>query len=134
MEYLPDFTVSYFFDHYLLASAAPAPNRTEDHSWVIGANLPIFFWLKQNEDVARARTNLEASRYDLASVKNQTAATVTSLYRSAQYGYQTAILYRAVAHPAGQRGFRGRADRVPVRQDLFRGAGRRRCAAVTMPG
>ena len=23
MEYLPDFTVSYFFDHYLLASAAP---------------------------------------------------------------------------------------------------------------
>ena len=61
MEYLPDFTVSYFFDHYLLASAAPAPNRTQDHSWVIGANMPIFFWLKQNEDVARAQTNLEAS-------------------------------------------------------------------------
>ena len=94
MEYLPDFTVSYFFDHYLLASAAPAPNRTEDHSWVIGANLPIFFWLKQNEDVARARSSLEASRYDLVAVKNQTAATVTSRYRSAQYGYQTAILYR----------------------------------------
>ncbi|HTQ26028.1 MAG TPA: TolC family protein [Candidatus Binataceae bacterium] len=94
MEYLPDFTVSYFFDHYLLASAAPAPNRTEDHSWVIGANMPIFFWLKQNEDVARARESLEASRYDLVSVKDQTAATVTSLYRSAQYGYQTAILYR----------------------------------------
>ncbi len=94
MEYLPDFTVAYFFDHYLLPSAAPAPNRLEDHSWVIGANMPIFFWLKQNEDVARARTDLEASRYDLVSVKNQTAATVTSLYRSAQYGYQTAILYR----------------------------------------
>jgi outer membrane protein, heavy metal efflux system len=94
MEYLPDFTVSYFFDHYLLASAAPAPNRTEDHSWVIGANMPLFFWLKQNEDVVRARDSLEASRYDLVSVKDQTAATVTSLYRSAQYGYQTAILYR----------------------------------------
>ena len=94
MEYLPDFTVSYFFDHYLLASAAPAPNRTEDHSWVIGANMPIFFWLKQNEDVERARASLAASRYDLVSVKAQTAATVTSLYRSAQYAYQTAILYR----------------------------------------
>ena len=105
MEYLPDFTVSYFFDHYLLASAAPAPNRTEDHSWVIGANLPIFFWLKQNEDVARARTNLEASHYDLMSVKNQTAATVTSLYRSAQYGYQTAILYRQSLIPLANEDF-----------------------------
>ena len=105
MEYLPDFTVSYFFDHYLLASAAPAPNRTQDHSWVIGANLPIFFWLKQNEDVARARTNLEASHYDLMSVKNQTAATVTSLYRSAQYGYQTAILYRQSLIPLANEDF-----------------------------
>jgi outer membrane protein TolC len=105
MEYLPDFTVSYFFDHYLLASAAPAPNRTEDHSWVIGANMPIFFWLKQNEDVARAQTNLEASRYDVVSVKNQTAAIVTSLYRSAQYGYQTAILYRQSLIPLANEDF-----------------------------
>ena len=105
MEYLPDFTVSYFFDHYLLASAAPAPNRTEDHSWVIGANMPIFFWLKQNEDVARARNNLQASRYDLVSIKNQTAAAVTSLYRSAQYGYQTAILYRQSLIPLANEDF-----------------------------
>jgi cobalt-zinc-cadmium efflux system outer membrane protein len=105
MEYLPDFTVSYFFDHYLLASAAPAPNRTEDHSWVIGANMPIFFWLKQNEDVARARNNLEASRYDLVTIKNQTAAAVTSLYRAAQYGYQTAILYRQSLIPLADEDF-----------------------------
>src|SRR5579863_1684205 len=105
MEYLPDFTVSYFFDHYLLASAAPAPNRTEDHSWVIGANMPIFFRLKQNEDVARARASLEASRYDLASVKTQTAAIVPSLYRSAQYGYQTAILYRQSLIPLADEDF-----------------------------
>jgi outer membrane protein TolC len=105
MEYLPDFTVSYFFDHYLLASAAPAPNRTQDHSWVIGANMPIFFWLKQNEDVARARNNLEASRYDLVSIKNQTAAAVTSLYRAAQYGYQTAILYRQSLIPLADEDF-----------------------------
>jgi cobalt-zinc-cadmium efflux system outer membrane protein len=105
MEYLPDFTVSYFFDHYLLASAAPAPNRTQDHSWVIGANMPIFFWLKQNEDVVRARDNLEASQYDLVSIRNQTAAAVTSLYRSAQYGYQTAILYRQSLIPLANEDF-----------------------------
>jgi outer membrane protein, heavy metal efflux system len=105
MEYLPDFTVSYFFDHYLLASAAPAPNRTQDHSWVIGANMPIFFWIKQNEDIARARNNLEASRYDLVTIKNQTAAAVTSLYRSAQYGYQTAILYRQSLIPLADEDF-----------------------------
>ena len=105
MEYLPDFTISYFFDHYLLPSAAPAPNRTQDHSWVIGANMPIFFWLKQNEDVTRARANLEASRYDLVAVRNQTAAAVTSLYRSAQYGYQTAILYRQSLIPLAEEDF-----------------------------
>ena len=106
MEYLPDFTVSYFFDHYLLPSGAPAPNRTQDHSWVIGANVPIFFWLKQNEDVERARDDLAASRYNLVSVKNQTAAAVTSLYRSAQYGYETAILYRQSLIPLANEDFR----------------------------
>jgi outer membrane protein, heavy metal efflux system len=106
MEYLPDFTVSYFFDHYLLPSAAPALNRTEDHSWVIGANMPIFFWLRQNEDVERARNDLAASRYNLVSVKNQTAAAVTNLYRSAQYGYQTAILYRQSLIPLANEDFR----------------------------
>jgi outer membrane protein TolC len=129
MEYLPDFTVSYFFDHYLLASAAPAPNRTEDHSWVIGANMPIFFWLKQNEDVARARNNLEASRYDLVSIKNQTAAAVTSLYRAAQYGYQTAILYRQSLIPLADEDFEvaliayqsGKISFVALAQALRRG-------------
>jgi outer membrane protein TolC len=129
MEYLPDFTVSYFFDHYLLASGAPAPNRTEDHSWVIGANMPIFFWLKQNEDVARARNNLEASRYDLVTFKNQTAAAVTSLYRAAQYGYQTAILYRQSLIPLADEDFEvaliayqsGKISFVALAQALRRG-------------
>jgi outer membrane protein TolC len=129
MEYLPDFTVSYFFDHYLLASAAPAPNRTQDHSWVIGANMPIFFWLKQNEDVARARNNLEASRYDLVTIKNQTAAAVTSLYRAAQYGYQTAILYRQSLIPLADEDFEvaliayqsGKISFVALAQALRRG-------------
>ena len=38
-------------------------------------------------------------------MKNQTAATVTSLYRSAQYGYQTAILYRQSLIPLANEDF-----------------------------
>jgi outer membrane protein TolC len=39
------------------------------------------------------------------AVRNQTAAAVTSLYRSAQYGYQTAILYRQSLIPLAEEDF-----------------------------
>ena len=105
MEYLPDFTVSYFST--TTCSLAPPRRRIAPRiiRGSIGANMPIFFWLKQNEDVVRARDNLEASRYDLVSIRNQTAAAVTSLYRSAQYGYQTAILYRQSLIPLANEDF-----------------------------
>jgi outer membrane protein TolC len=91
--------------------------------------MPIFFWLKQNEDVARARNNLEASRYDLVTIKNQTAAAVTSLYRAAQYGYQTAILYRQSLIPLADEDFEvaliayqsGKISFVALAQALRRG-------------
>ncbi len=105
MEYLPDFTAQYIFDHYLLRSAAPSPNFTQDHGFLIGANLPVFFWLKQNEDVTRARANLEAARNDFKSIESQTAAVVTSLYRTAQLGYETAILYRDSLTPLARQNF-----------------------------
>jgi cobalt-zinc-cadmium efflux system outer membrane protein len=105
MEYLPDFTASYIFDDYLLASAAPAPTRLQDHGFQIGFNVPIFFWLKQNEDVARARRDLDAAQYDLASLKSQTAAAVTALYRSAGFAYETALLYRDSLTPLARQNF-----------------------------
>ena len=105
MEYLPDFSAAYIFDHYLLRSAAPSPNFTQDHGFLIGANLPVFFWMKQNEDVTRARSNLEAARNDFKSIESQTAAAVTSLYRSAQLGYETAILFRDSLTPLARQNF-----------------------------
>ncbi len=103
MEYLPDFTAAYIFDHYLLASAAPAPTLTQDHGFLIGFNLPVFFWLKQNEDVKSARFALAAARADFGSIRSQTAAAVTQLYRSVQFAYETALLYRDSLVPlAGQ--------------------------------
>jgi cobalt-zinc-cadmium efflux system outer membrane protein len=105
MEYLPDFTASYIFDHYLLKSAAPAPARLEDHGFQIGFNVPVFFWLKQNEDVERSRRDLKAAGYDLASLRNQTAAAVTALYRSIGLAYETAQLYRDSLTPLARQNF-----------------------------
>src|SRR5208282_5882284 len=84
LEYAPDYTLTYIFNHYLISSAAPAPNITQTHGFSIAFNAPLFFWLKQNEDVQRASYDLEAAREDLSSIKNQTAAQVTTLYRQAQ--------------------------------------------------
>ncbi len=105
LEYAPDYTVGYTFDHYLLASAGPAPTFLQDHTISIGLNVPIFFWLKQREDNARASYDLEAAREDLNSVINQTAAQVTTLYRQAQFAYATAKLYRDTLIPLARQAF-----------------------------
>jgi len=105
LEYAPDYQVGYFFDHYLTASGAPSPARIEDHSVTIGFNLPVFFWLKQREDVTRAGYDQEAARYDLGSLKSQTAATVTTLYRSALLAYRSARLYRDTLIPLARQDF-----------------------------
>ena len=99
MEYLPDFNVGYTFDYYLIATFAPAPLAanhfsTQTHTFSVGFNLPIFFWIKQREDVKAAAFDLEAARADLSSIRSQTEASVTELYRNAQLAYETAQLYR----------------------------------------
>ena len=105
LEYVPDYQVGYFFDNYLINSGAPSPARTQDHSVTIGFNLPIFFWLHQREDVTRAGYDQEAARYDLGSIKSQTAAAVTMLYRSARLAYRTAMLYRNTLIPLAHQDF-----------------------------
>jgi cobalt-zinc-cadmium efflux system outer membrane protein len=98
MEYLPDFTAGIQYDDYIVPSFAPtsAGGGFQKRDWVgiIGFNLPIFFWMKQNEDVVRAKASLQAARSDQALIKIQTAAAVATLYRNAQFGYESAILYR----------------------------------------
>jgi outer membrane protein TolC len=98
MEYLPDFTAGVQYDDYLVPSFAPSSTglgfQTRDWVGIIGFNLPIFFWLKQNEDVVRAKASLQAARSDQALIKIQTAAAVATLYRTAQFAYESAILYR----------------------------------------
>jgi outer membrane protein, heavy metal efflux system len=106
MEYLPDFSAGVQYDDYLVPSFAPRPSQPRDWSAIIGFNLPVFFWLKQDEDVARAKASLEAARSDQALIKIQTAAAVATLFRSAQFAYETAVLYRDSLIPLAQQNFR----------------------------
>jgi cobalt-zinc-cadmium efflux system outer membrane protein len=110
MEYLPDFTAGVQYDDYLVPSFAPFSTRnvpqTNDWVGIIGFNLPVFFWLRQDEDVARAKANLAAARSDQNLIRIQTAAAVSTLFRSAQYAYQTAILYRDSLIPLARQNLR----------------------------
>ena len=116
MEYLPDFTLGYTFDYYLINSFAPASRElqtptgipltnTQTHTFSIGFNLPIFFWIHQREDVKAAAYDLEAARADLSSIRSQTEASVTELYRSAQLSYETSQLYSRSLIPLAQQDF-----------------------------
>ncbi|HXW83810.1 MAG TPA: TolC family protein, partial [Candidatus Binataceae bacterium] len=106
MEYLPDFTVAYEFDNWLVPSFAPTLSGTQTHSLSIGINVPLFFWIKQSEDVTKSRYDLEAARDNLELIRSQTAASVTSLYRSAIYAYRTALLYRDTLSPLARQDFK----------------------------
>ncbi len=105
LEYAPDFTFGYIFNRYLISSAGPSESRLQTHGVSVAFNLPLFFWLRQREDVQRAAYDLDAAREDLASVRNQTAAQVTTLYRRAQLAHQTAVLYRDSLIALAQQGF-----------------------------
>jgi outer membrane protein TolC len=47
MEYLPDYTVGYEFDYILQPGAQPLPGVTQGHTFSVGFNIPIFFWIHQ---------------------------------------------------------------------------------------
>jgi cobalt-zinc-cadmium efflux system outer membrane protein len=106
MEYLPDYTLGYEFDYILQPGAQPLPNVTQGHTFSIGFNLPIFFWIHQREDVRSAEHSLQAARYSMDSVLSQTEATVTQLYQSAQFAYESALQYRGALIPLADKEFR----------------------------
>jgi outer membrane protein, heavy metal efflux system len=104
LEYAPDYTVGFGFDHWLIGSFAPAVNHTEDWNFQIGFNLPIFFWAK-NEDITRAHQDLDAAREDTESIRTQTAGQVTTLYRQILRSRETALLYGNTLIPLAHQAF-----------------------------
>ncbi len=106
MEYLPDYTVGYEFDYILQPGAQPLPTVTQGNTFSIGFNIPIFFWIHQREDVHSAQHSLQAARYGMNSVLNQTEATVTQLYQSAQFAYESAQQYSGSLIPLADKNFK----------------------------
>ena len=106
MEYLPDYTVGYEFDYILQPGAQPLPTVTQGNTFSIGFNIPIFFWIHQREDVHSAQHSLQAARYGMNSVLSQTEATVTQLYQSAQFAYESAQEYSGSLIPLADKNFK----------------------------
>jgi outer membrane protein, heavy metal efflux system len=106
MQYLPNYTVGYEFDYILQPGAQPLPNVTQGNTWTIGFNVPIFFWIHQREDIRSAQHSLQAARYGMNSVLSQTEATVTQLYQSAQFAYESAQVYRGQLIPLADKDFK----------------------------
>src|SRR3984893_10780953 len=106
MEYLPDYTVGYEFDYILQPGAQPLPTVTQGNTFSIGLNIPIFFWIHQREDVHSAQHLLQAARYSMKSVLSQTEGTVTQLYQSAQFAYESAQQYSGTLIPLADRNFK----------------------------
>ena len=106
MEYLPDYTVGYEFDYILQPGARPLPTVSQGNTFSIGFNLPIFFWIHQREDVHSAQHSLQATRYSMKSVLSQTEGTVTQLYQSAQFAYESAQQYSGSLIPLADRNFK----------------------------
>jgi cobalt-zinc-cadmium efflux system outer membrane protein len=105
-EYIPDYQVGYSYDQFLQSGARPLPDVTHGNTLSIGFNVPIFFWIHQREDVKSAQYALEAARSNLMLIRSQTASTVTQLYRSAQFAYESAQLYKGSLIPLANQDFR----------------------------
>jgi outer membrane protein, heavy metal efflux system len=106
MEYLPNYTVGGEYDLLLGPGTRPLPNVSKGWTYTFGFNLPIFFWIHQREDVLSAQHSLEAARYSMDSVLNQTEVTATQLYRSAQFAYESAQIYSGELIPLADKEFK----------------------------
>ncbi len=105
MEYLPDYQVGYNYDLFIEPGSKPLPDVTRGNTVTFGFSLPIFFWIHQSEDVKAAQYSLEAARSNLKLIRNQTAASVTELYRSAQFAYESAQFYQGSLIPLAHQNF-----------------------------
>jgi len=106
MEYLPNYNVSGEYDLLLAPGFRPLPNVGKGWTFTFGFNLLIFSSIHQHEDVLSAQHSLQASRYSLDAVLQQTEITATQLYQSAQYAYESAQVYRAQLIPLADKEFK----------------------------
>jgi outer membrane protein, heavy metal efflux system len=104
-EYIPDYQVGLEYDQFLQNGAQPLPNVTHGVTFSVGFNLPVFFWIHQSEDVKSAQYSLQAARENLKLIRSQTSANVTQLFRTAQFAYDSAQLYKESLIPLANQDF-----------------------------
>jgi cobalt-zinc-cadmium efflux system outer membrane protein len=104
-EYVPDYQVAYSYDQFLQSGAQPLANVTHGNTLSIGFNVPIFFWIHQNEDVKAAQFSLDAARSNLKLIRSQTEAAVTQVFRTTQFAYESAQLYKSSLIPLANQDF-----------------------------
>ena len=105
-EYVPDYQVAFSYDQFLQSGAQPLVTVTHGETLSIGFNVPVFFWIHQREDVKSAQYALEAARSNLSLIRSQTAATVTQIFRSTQFAYESAQLYKDSLIPLANQDFK----------------------------
>ena len=106
MEYLPNYQVSGEYDLLLGPGTRPLPLVGKGWTFTFGFNLPVFFWIHQREDVFSAQHSLEAAGYGMNSVLSQTETTVTQLYQSALFAYESAQVYKGQLIPLADKEFK----------------------------
>ena len=104
LEYGPDYTLNFGYDHWLVPSFGVRPSQTRAWNFGISFNVPIYYWSK-NEDIKKAHRDLDVGREDLDSIRVQTAGQVTSLYRQILRSRETALLYRNTLTPLAHQAF-----------------------------
>ncbi|HXN84693.1 MAG TPA: TolC family protein, partial [Candidatus Binataceae bacterium] len=104
-EYVPDYQVAYSYDQFLQSGAQPLADVTHGNTFSIGFNLPVFFWIHQREDVKSAEYSLESARQSLKLIRSQTAASVTQIFRSTRFAYDSAQLYKESLIPLAHQDF-----------------------------
>ena len=106
MGLLPDLSLSYSRNQYVLDSASPNPGvDARDNTLTVGFNVPVFFWFRQKEDIRSARRLLDAARENRRLVELQAETAVAQLYRSTRLAYDSALLYRNSLIPLARQNF-----------------------------
>jgi outer membrane protein TolC len=108
MEMLPDFSLSYSRNRYMLPASPPSGDSSatpSDNTVAVGINLPVFFWFKQKEDAASANRLLEVASENRKQVELETKTSITQLYRSTRLAFDTALLYRDSLIPLARQDF-----------------------------
>ena len=88
LDNLPDFSVQ------VTGSRDPGDNGFSSYGFRVGATLPIFFPLKQNQAAAQAQDELSASRWDLQGQIDETTHMIEDSYVMAESAWRMLQLYQ----------------------------------------